>query len=52
MSQTVAEKLVDTLAEAGVERIYGIVGDSLNPVIDAIRRTRRIRWVASMSAEV
>ncbi len=45
MSQTVAEDLVDTLAQAGVQRIYGIIGDSLNPVTDALRRRDKIRWV-------
>src|SRR5262249_43234475 len=45
MSRTVAEDLVDTLARAGVQRIYGIVGDSLNPVTDALRRSNKIRWV-------
>ncbi len=45
MSRTIAEDLVDTLAQAGVQRIYGIVGDSLNPVTDAIRRRDKIRWV-------
>src|SRR5271156_5531125 len=45
MSQTVAENLVDNLVKAGVQRIYGIVGDSLNPVTDAIRRSTKIRWV-------
>src|SRR6266849_5363663 len=45
MSRTVAEDLVDTLARAGVQRIYGIVGDSLNPVTDAIRRRDKVRWV-------
>src|SRR5262249_43135030 len=45
MSRTVAEGLVDTLARAGVQRIYGIVGDSLNPVTDAIRRSGSVRWV-------
>src|ERR1700688_2591178 len=45
MSRTVAEDLVDTLAQAGVQRIYGIVGDSLNPVTDAIRRSGKVRWV-------
>ena len=43
MSQTVAEELVDTLVKAGVQRIYGIVGDSLNPVTDAIRRSGKIQ---------
>src|SRR6266699_277446 len=45
MSKTVAEELLDTLAGAGVQRIYGIVGDSLNPVTDAIRRSDKVRWV-------
>lgn len=45
MSRTVAEELVETLAEAGVKRIYGIVGDSLNPVTDAIRRGNKIQWM-------
>jgi pyruvate dehydrogenase (quinone) len=45
MARTVAEHLVDTLAVAGVRQIYGIVGDSLNPVTDAIRRSGKIRWV-------
>ncbi len=45
MSQTVAEDLVNTLAKAGVQRVYGIVGDSLNPLTDAIRRSAKVRWV-------
>src|ERR1700719_4389996 len=45
MSRTVAEDLVDTLANAGVRRVYGLVGDSLNPVTDAIRRRDKVRWV-------
>ena len=36
--QTVADQLVQVLVQAGVERIYGIVGDSLNSFSDAIRR--------------
>lgn len=39
MAQTVAEQLVEVLQQAGVQRIYGLVGDSLNPVADAVRRT-------------
>src|SRR5437763_11291430 len=45
MSRTVAEELVDTLANAGVQRVYGLVGDSLIPVTDAIRRSDKVRWV-------
>ena len=45
MARTVAEHLVDTLAEVNVPRVYGVVGDSLNPVTDAIRRSGAVRWV-------
>ena len=45
MARTVAEHLVDTLAQAGVRQIYGVVGDSLNPVTDALRRKNTIKWV-------
>ncbi|WP_432051344.1 pyruvate dehydrogenase [Streptomyces xiamenensis] len=43
--QTVAEQFVDTLVRSGVRRLYGVVGDSLNPVVDAIRRDRSIDWI-------
>ncbi len=43
--QTVAEQYVDLLARAGVRRMYGVVGDSLNPVIDAIRRHGALEWI-------
>ncbi|WP_259453725.1 pyruvate dehydrogenase [Streptomyces ginkgonis] len=43
--QTVAEQFVDTLVRSGVRRLYGVVGDSLNPVVDAIRRNRSIDWI-------
>ena len=39
MAQSVAEQLVSQLRSAGVKRIFGIVGDSLNPIVDAVRRT-------------
>ena len=41
---TVAEVIVDTLQRAGVRRCYGIPGDTLNHVTDAIRASD-IRWV-------
>src|SRR5499425_2576502 len=44
MAKKVADLIVDTLAAAGVERIYGITGDSLNGITDSIRRQKRIRW--------
>jgi len=42
---TLAEQLVDVLRQAGVTRVYGVVGDSLNPFVDAIRRTDGIEWI-------
>ena len=38
MSSTVAEILVDQMVEAGIRKVYGIVGDSANPIVDALRR--------------
>jgi pyruvate dehydrogenase (quinone) len=43
---TVASVLVDALADAGVRRIYGIAGDSLNGVTDAIGRRTDIQWIS------
>ncbi|MET7601992.1 pyruvate dehydrogenase [Streptomyces avermitilis] len=43
--QNVAEQFVDILVRAGVNRLYGVVGDSLNPVVDAIRRNSAIDWI-------
>lgn len=43
--QNVAEQFIDILVRAGVRRMYGVVGDSLNPVVDAIRRTGGIEWI-------
>jgi pyruvate dehydrogenase (quinone) len=42
---TVADLLVQTLAAAGVERIYGVSGDSLNGITDSIRRQSQIQWI-------
>ena len=36
MAETVAERLVQTLIDAGIRRVYGIVGDSLNPVTEPV----------------
>ena len=43
--QTIAELIVETLEAAGVERIYGVTGDSLNGLSDALRRKGTIEWV-------
>lgn len=42
---TVAEQLVGMVRDAGARRIYGVAGDSLNPVVDVVRRNEGIDWV-------
>jgi pyruvate dehydrogenase (quinone) len=49
---TIAEMLVTSLADLGVRTIWGVVGDALNPVTDAIRREERIEWVGVRHEEV
>jgi len=41
----VADLLVDVLVEAGVRRIYGIAGDSLNGITDSIRSKKELQWI-------
>jgi pyruvate dehydrogenase (quinone) len=45
MSKTLADQLVEVLVQSGAQRVYGVVGDSLNPVVDAVRRAGTIEWV-------
>lgn len=45
MAYTVGEQLIDVLYSAGVRRIYGLVGDSLNPIVDAVRRKENFEWI-------
>src|SRR5271169_6762750 len=52
MPRTVADQFAETLAVAGVKRIYGIVGDSLNGITDAIRRQGKIEWLHVRHEEV
>jgi pyruvate dehydrogenase (quinone) len=52
MAQTVADQFAEILTVAGVKRIYGIVGDSLNGLTDAIRRQGKIEWVHVRHEEV
>jgi pyruvate dehydrogenase (quinone) len=52
MGRTVADQFAETLAAAGVRRIYGIVGDSLNGLTDALRRQGRIEWIHVRHEEV
>jgi pyruvate dehydrogenase (quinone) len=44
-SSNLADQLLEVLLEARVERIYGVVGDSLNPLVDAVHRIDGIEWV-------
>ncbi|MGF7055348.1 pyruvate dehydrogenase (quinone) [Bosea sp. OAE752] len=52
MAKTVADQIVETLAAVGVERVYGIVGDSLNGFTDALRRHGGIQWLHVRHEEV
>ena len=52
MAKRVADLLVDVLVEAGVKRIYGVSGDSLNGITDSIRTRREIEWIHVRHEEV
>ena len=45
MSKTIAAKLVEILEHAGVTKIHGVVGDSLNGLTDEIRKSTKIKWI-------
>src|SRR5258708_20387461 len=45
MTKTTADLLAETLTHAGVKRIYGVVGDSLNGLSDSLRRHKTIDWI-------
>jgi len=49
---TVADVLVQTLEEAGVKRIYGIVGDSLNGITNSLQKRKTIEWIHTRHEEV
>src|SRR5437868_7797921 len=44
MSQTVSEVMVGVLEQIGVRQIFALIGDSLNPLADAVRRSQ-IEWI-------
>ncbi len=52
MSGNVAEQFAATLDAVGVKRIYGVVGDSLNGITDALRRQGKIAWIGVRHEEV
>jgi pyruvate dehydrogenase (quinone) len=45
MSTTVAQHIITALADHGVAHVWGVVGDALNPLTDAIRTDDRIEWI-------
>jgi pyruvate dehydrogenase (quinone) len=47
----VAEIIVETLVAAGVKRIYGVVGDSLNGMLEEIRKRKDIEWIGTRHEE-
>ena len=51
-TKSVAGLMVETLTRAGVKRIYGVVGDSLNGLTDVLRRQEAIAWVHVRHEEV
>ena len=52
MAKRVADLLVDVLVDAGVQRVYGVSGDSLNGITDSIRTREQIQWVHTRHEEV
>jgi pyruvate dehydrogenase (quinone) len=52
MRSNIAELIVKTLTVAGVKRIYGVVGDSLNGLTEALRRQTALAWIPVRHEEV
>jgi pyruvate dehydrogenase (quinone) len=50
-TKSVADLFVQVLASAGVERVYGVSGDSLNGITDSIRREKKIQWIHTRHEE-
>lgn len=51
MSTTVADFITETFQQAGVKRVYGVVGDSLNGFTDSLRRQEQIKWIHMRNEE-
>src|ERR1700712_5341208 len=49
---TIAQSLIQALADLGVKSVWGVVGDALNPITDAIREEDRIDWIGTRHEEV
>jgi pyruvate dehydrogenase (quinone) len=52
MAKSAADVIVETLIASGVKRVYGLPGDSLNGVTDAIRKHSEIQWIHVRHEEV
>lgn len=52
MAHNVCDVFVETLAAAGVKRVYGVVGDSLNGITEAIRKHKEMEWMHVRHEEV
>jgi pyruvate dehydrogenase (quinone) len=53
MTKTAADQVAEMMIDAGIQRVYGVVGDSINPIVDAIRRSNgKLRWVHCRNEEV
>jgi pyruvate dehydrogenase (quinone) len=52
MAKKVAEIFIETLVSAGVKRVYGVAGDSLNGLTDTIRKSKDIQWMHVRHEEV
>ncbi|MFG2415325.1 thiamine pyrophosphate-dependent enzyme [Streptomyces goshikiensis] len=51
MARTVARVIIDALKDLGVRHVFGVVGDALNPLTDAIRTTDELTWVGCRHEE-
>ena len=51
MAMTVANLIINTLADLGVKRVYGVPGDSINPLVDALRTQKRIEFIQTRHEE-
>ncbi|OKK22042.1 thiamine pyrophosphate-binding protein [Streptomyces sp. CB00455] len=52
MARTVAQVIVEALKDLGVQQVFGVVGDALNPLTEAIRTTDGLDWIGCRHEEV
>jgi pyruvate dehydrogenase (quinone) len=52
MARTVAKVIIDGLTQLGVRQVFGVVGDALNPLTDAIRTQEGLDWIGCRHEEV